>query len=302
MVAGTEVHGLLSLARRYRTAVPYFKDSAFENLIDIFLKQRERMELQYRLRWHGGDTGLEDWGVINLLHRFRNKKCAIRRDRIYSLLPLCKEAKKFKVDYEVSEAEVMRQVLNIQKDSICLCSAAIAAHALGPWDFPKLEPNASEEPFAEIHMYACALGSTVCPFCPNWVPSSWRRRRGVVFCFATACPDTPGHLFLEQPDPNTQSDGNDAGTGDHSSESIHVQRRQNNKSQLLCKNGAGISALQSQWKHVYHLRFTLRALVDVLWDDASTGDLGLNACGNLWPSDSNQRTTDEARLRLCSNG
>jgi hypothetical protein len=35
LVAGTQTHDLFSLASRFRTAVPYFQDSAFENIVDI---------------------------------------------------------------------------------------------------------------------------------------------------------------------------------------------------------------------------------------------------------------------------
>lgn len=149
-------------------------------------------------------------------------------------------------------------------------------------------------------MYASALNSAVCLYCSNWVPFSWTRKKGLVFCLGTTCVDTQGHLFWEQPDavdhPNVPGETSCSLTG-----SVYVQVRQNNKSQLLCNNQAGISILQSQWKHVYLLRFTLRMLIEIFQDDTTTSDLDLNACGNLWPNDSNQRTSDEAKLRLCKD-
>jgi len=254
----------------------------------------------YRARRLDMDTGLKDWSVVQLLHRFRNKKCATRRDRIYSLLALCHEAKTLEVDYGISEEQVLRQVLALWEESTCLCSATITTHALAPWDFTALEDDLVEKPFAELHMYASTLSSSTCAFCLNWVPFSWTRKKGLVFCLRTACPDTQGHLFWEHLDDNDRPIASDAGASQRSMPgSIYMQLRQNNKSHWLCRNEAGIYIVSSQWKHVYLLRFTLRMLVEVLQGDSTTGDLDLNACGNLWPSKSNHRTSDEARLRLC---
>ncbi|KAH8725616.1 heterokaryon incompatibility protein-domain-containing protein [Phaeosphaeriaceae sp. PMI808] len=297
VVAGYEVHGLVPLAAKYRAAVVFFKDSPFENLVDILLQKRIRME---RMQMMEVATGLEGWGIINLLHRFRNKNCAIRRDRIYSLLALSKESQALRVDYDVPEKQLLRQVLNVRESSICLCSTAIVAHALAPWEFPVTEDGVSEAPFAELYLYTCTLSSAVCPFCSNWVPFSWTRKKGAVFCLGTICPDTPGHLFWEHTD---EKKGSSA--VDHSlkstpvSGSIHLQLRRNNKSKLLCEEGAGLSITQSQWKNIYLLRFSFQVLIEVLQEDSETGGLGLNACRNLWPSESDKASPEQARLKLC---
>jgi hypothetical protein len=294
VLARHEAHGLTSLARIFRAGVHNFKENAFESLIDMVLQKRSRR------RWRQDDnTGLEGWSIINLLHRFRHKKCAIQRDRIYSLLALSKEAKLLTVDYDVPEAEVMRHVLGTCSSSICLCSAAIVAHALAPWDFESTEASTGV-PFAELHMYASALSSATCPFCFNWVPFSWTRKKGSVFCLGTACSDTPGHLFWEQPNVTGASDQSQScEVPEQNLDSIHLQLRQNNKSQPLCKQSAGVTVTQSQWKHVYMLQFTFEKLIEILLNDSGPSDLGLNACGNLWPNDSNRGTAGEGRLRLC---
>jgi hypothetical protein len=296
VLAGTEAHGLTSLARIFRAAIHNFKENAFESLIDMVLQKRNQRRGQ-----EGGNTGLEGWGIINLLDRFRHKKCAIRRDRIYSLLALSKEAETLNVDYDVPEKEIMHHVLATCGSSVCLCSAGIVAHALAPWEH---EPNKASTytPFAELHMFASALSSATCPFCFNWVPFSWTRREGLVFCLGTACPDTPGHLFWEQhsSDNNTSEKLRSCNTSKQNLKSIHLQLRQNNKSQLLCKQGAGINIIQSEWKHMYLLQFTFEKLVETLLNDSGPGDLGLNACENLWSNESNRRISGEGRLRLCT--
>ncbi|KAF1850460.1 HET-domain-containing protein [Cucurbitaria berberidis CBS 394.84] len=289
LVAGRSTHDLFSLAIKFRSAVLYFRENAFENIVDVLLQQRLS---QYR------ETSLKTWGVVNVLHRFRNKKCTIRRDRIYSLLALCKEGKNLTVDYDVPEEHLMRQVLSLRESSMCFCSAAVVSHALSPWEFPSDNTVADKAMFVETHMYACALSSAVCPFCSNWVPFSWTRKKGLVFCLGTSCPDTQCHLFWEQPESieNPNPDQQNLSTV---SSSIYAQSRQNNKSQLLCEEGAGIEIKQSEWRHVYVLRFTFRSIVEMLQEDLTTSDLGLNACRNLWPHATSGQVSGQGPLRFC---
>ncbi len=334
VVAGTTVHNLISLAIKFRSAVPYFRDNWFENLIDIFIKQRheevKRTQIHGKYSAHRENLEFETWGVVNLLHRFKNKNCAIRRDRIYSLLALCKEGAQLKVDYSVRDEQLMRQVLSLRESSMCFCSAGVVANALSPWEFETHEDEGGEKaleqrPFAQVHMYAYALTSAVCPFCSNWVPFSWTRKKGLVFCLGLACPDTQGHIFWEQEQSpcnakNTKANettatatGNqEAPTAEPTGEapatataeqkpgSFYRQSRQNNKSQLLCHENRGISVRKSEWPHVYQLQFTLRVLVEMLKEDLTTGDLGLNACGNLWPNPESKAASGLQRLQLCA--
>jgi hypothetical protein len=116
-----------------------------------------------------------------LLHRFRNKDCAIRRDWIYSLLALCKEGRNLQVNYNVSDKQLFREVLELRQSSICLCSVAIVRLALGPWNITPSENDHSDISFAEMHMDTCALTSTACLFCSNWVPFLWTKKRASYF-------------------------------------------------------------------------------------------------------------------------
>ncbi|KAF2028355.1 hypothetical protein EK21DRAFT_90773 [Setomelanomma holmii] len=145
VVAGVASHGLLALANKYRSAVPYFRENSFENLVDILLRRVGRRA--------SNDTGLEKWGIVNLLYRFRDKNCAVRRDRVYSLLALSKEGETLAVDYDASHEQLLRQVLRTRECSMCLCSTAIVAHTLSPWNFTPIETEHFEPPFAELHMW-----------------------------------------------------------------------------------------------------------------------------------------------------
>jgi hypothetical protein len=292
VAVGFEAHGLLSLARKFRTAIAYSRDTLFEKLIDIRIAHKNWSYVDQRTWLVHGGTGLEDWSIVNLLHRFRHKECTIRRDRIYSLLALSKEGRMIQVNYDLAEDEVMRQVLSIRANSICLCSTAIVAHALAPWDFEAMKDHEEDSQFAELDMYACTLSSTACPFCAHWVPFSWTRKKGLVFCFETACPDTPGHFFWEQSD--TIAASNEA----EQEGNIYLQLRKNNTSRLLCENGLGLCITQSDQVHMFKLWFTFRTFIEALLDDTGTSDLGLNACRNLWPTDSSRKTTGESTLRI----
>lgn len=294
MLAGIEAHGLIALAKTYRSAVHFHSDSAFENIVDVIFRKEDRNTEEDPF-----GQGLENWGLVNLLHRFRHKDCAMRRDRVYSLLALSKEGQALNVDYHIPEEQILRQVLSLRDSSICLCSTAIVAHALAPWEFDTATRDA-EAPFAKVHMYASALGPTGCPFCANWVPSSWKKMNGRVFCLCTTCPDTQGHIFWERKQQRDSAAlGDNFVEGEQTSDLIHIQLRRNNKSQLLCKEGRGVSVARSEWTHVYLLQFTLRTLIALLLHDPEVGDMGLNACGNLWPSQANQGTAAEGRLGLC---
>jgi hypothetical protein len=254
LIAGTQTHHFFTLARQFRAAVPYFQDNAFENIVDVLMLQAARRQQPGISR--NDATGLWRWGVVNLLHRFRNKKCTMRRDRIYSLLALCKEGMNLKVDYDVSEEHLLRQVLSLRPSSMCFCSASVLSHALSPWDFASCNDRLDSAPFIETHMYAFALNSAICPSCWNWVPSSWKRKKGIVFCLSTVCPDTQGHVFWEQQE-TIESSSFIEHVSLQPQGPVHVQARQNNKSELLCEEGAGLNIKQTKWRDVYLLQFTL---------------------------------------------
>jgi hypothetical protein len=296
LVAGRQTHDFFTLASKFRAAVPYFRDNAFENIVDILMLQADHRQQPDISR--NDATGLWKWGVVNLLHRFRNKKCTIRRDRIYSLLALCKEGRNLKVDYDVSEEHLLRQVLSLRPSSTCFCSASVLSHALSPWDFTSCNGRLDLAPFIETHMYGLILKSAVCPSCSNWVPFSWMRKKGIVFCFNTVCPDTQDHMFWERQE-TTESSSFIEQISLQPRGPVHVQARQNNKSQLLCEEGAGLNIKQTEWRDTYLLQFTLRTLVEMLGEEYATSDLGLNACERMWPKASRVPVSGEGRLSFC---
>lgn len=309
IVSGFTAHSLMSLARKWRNNVLHHSDKPFENLVDIVLQKKSSRTKT---------NALSSSGLVNLLHRFRNKDCAIRRDRVYSLLALCQEGKNLIVDYNVSDQEVMRQVLGLRPEAMCFCSAAIVSHALGPWLSSEISDD--DKPLVETYMLARTLQSAVCQSCSNWVPFSWTRKKGLVFCLGTNCADLQGHLFLEYTGHLSRSIPTDSNTNSNNSESndtstslpsispdpcIHVlaQHRETNKSTLLTSPSTFPSAITftpTPWSNIHLARFTFRGLVMILHRDLATSDLGLSACKNMWPVEGDEASGNSGTgLRFC---
>jgi hypothetical protein len=68
--------------------------------------------------------------LIHLLYFFRFQSCHVPRDRIFSLLGLCREGTNLKVDYSISHHDLALRVLASCIDSFCLCAIRIVYDAL----------------------------------------------------------------------------------------------------------------------------------------------------------------------------
>ncbi|KAF2678775.1 hypothetical protein K458DRAFT_316272, partial [Lentithecium fluviatile CBS 122367] len=96
VLAGSSRHELRSLARIIQNQTfSYLGHNGFEHFADILADKKE----------------LKNWSLINLLRHFRDKKCAIKRDRVYSLLALCGEGRELDVDYSISDRELLVYIL-----------------------------------------------------------------------------------------------------------------------------------------------------------------------------------------------
>jgi hypothetical protein len=68
--------------------------------------------------------------LLYLLNCFQFQDCHIDRDRIFSLLGLCKDGANFHVDYSISDYRLALNILAFCSDSFCLCAISIVAKAL----------------------------------------------------------------------------------------------------------------------------------------------------------------------------
>lgn len=74
---------------------------------------------------------LRNQGIIELLYRFRNKRCEVPRDRVFSLLSLCEPSQAVEVDYAIPVGSLVYNILERVAAPLCMCSALLVAHALG---------------------------------------------------------------------------------------------------------------------------------------------------------------------------
>jgi hypothetical protein len=68
--------------------------------------------------------------LICLLHHFQYQQCHVERDRIFSLLGLCKSGLELKVDYSIPDYDLVQNVLDHCGDSFCLCAVHTVSEAL----------------------------------------------------------------------------------------------------------------------------------------------------------------------------
>jgi hypothetical protein len=69
--------------------------------------------------------------LYQLLSRFRFQKCHIRRDRIFSLLALCRLDTSIDVDYSSADIDVVINVLKSCESQFCLCLVDLITTTLG---------------------------------------------------------------------------------------------------------------------------------------------------------------------------
>jgi hypothetical protein len=69
-------------------------------------------------------------GLFYLLHKFKDQRCEIPRDRIFSLLGLCKEGSTLEVNYKSSHGALALHILRNCGQSFCICAIRIVATAL----------------------------------------------------------------------------------------------------------------------------------------------------------------------------
>jgi hypothetical protein len=71
-----------------------------------------------------------DMNLFDLLHRFRHQQCEIPRDRIFSLLALCKS--NIKVDYVCSSEELGWDIVKSRPKAFCICIVYLIGLVLAP--------------------------------------------------------------------------------------------------------------------------------------------------------------------------
>jgi len=78
--------------------------------------------------------------LASLLLTFRDKKCSVARDRIFSLLALCSETHAITVDYGCSGLELVYSIMKSNEHTLCACSTLVVMQSLAP-EIDNLQPN-----------------------------------------------------------------------------------------------------------------------------------------------------------------
>jgi len=199
-------------------------------------------------------------GLLALLRHFSGKCCAIRRDRIYSLLALCKGGEKIKVDYDEPDIKLIMQVLDACKEEVCFCSAATVARIVKGPEFLRLEKEAYDVTLTyDFKLQAYSSDLEVCPSCSQQIR---RSKPGVYFCLSCdsdICKDWQGHLFWDN------SSCEDAVNPSRRRDLRWSAREDMRRARVLCRKGQGIEIKREEVEgDIYTLRFSLGTLVDVM--------------------------------------
>jgi hypothetical protein len=192
--------------------------------------------------------------LLQLLSRYRDKQCAIERDRIFSLLAICNEGAYFEVDYNCSDRQLLREVLNVSSLSPCICSAEVALSGIDISAMSREDLN--DEYFVSFAMNPTHIirwnssnysGTRQCTVCQFDMDKSWNYRDGLIFCLSFVCHEIRGHLFWEEQSP-TEGD-------------IYCIGHSSTDSTPLGRIGHWVNVEIDACKELYTISFTLSALL-----------------------------------------
>jgi hypothetical protein len=216
------------------------------------------------------------WGLLKLLKHFSGKCCALRRDRIYSLLALCTGGEKIRVDYDGPDIELIMQVIDACKDQMCFCSVATVARVIKGRGYPCLNKEDYVVPVAHVFkLRAYSSDLEVCPSCCQPMPRSDGKQQFAAYfclqCNSDICGDWQGHLFWgnshydETTDPSGLND------------ILWFAKKDIRNSRILCRRGQGVDITREGSDDIYALRFSLGALVDVMYESFKDEQLSFSS-------------------------
>lgn len=182
--------------------------------------------------WEYLTTSLEreEESLIRTLHTYRNKKCSVVHDRIFSLLALCEDGKNVVVDYGKPTPQLLVDIIRSCASSLCFCAVATVAKALDMekdisnhtrtscnwlYDYGiqiqlfSVWPGSRDRypPHRQAKLSRTFLGRIVlshdmtisprmCPHCFTPIPERFSQYKGRIFCLKSACRRL-SHLYWE---------------------------------------------------------------------------------------------------------
>lgn len=221
-----------------------------------------------------------DWDLLLVLKHFQGKCCALRRDRIYSLLSLCRNGDQIKVDYNASDNEVIVQVLDACHEELCFCSAATVARIVGGPNLPLLEEEAYLFPIKRVfQLQGITIDSKTCALCSTPLPTSWQNFSGVYFCLkgsSAVCTESHGHFFWDcSPKEHNEQPTFDCNCFYYQANGVGAYYT---RSRPLARRGRGIEIARAEASDIYTLYFTLGALVDMIHEGTYLKIISSHVC------------------------
>jgi hypothetical protein len=136
--------------------------------------------------------------LFRLLALFRNKECAVKRDRIFSLLSLSEENLNWVVDYDIPDALLFARIVQAQPaDTMCLCSCSLLSSILDTRIF--LQQESFRGPVnAEMVFEKHTTNFMNCVACNIDLPEHWSIPVPTyIFCLNLLCDKLRGHLYSD---------------------------------------------------------------------------------------------------------
>lgn len=226
--------------------------------------------------------------LFRLLALFRNKGCSIKRDRIFSLLSLCEQNLNWKIDYDVSDAELYKRIIReTSNNMVCLCSCWLLSNILDTQIFlhePSFGKTFEERLYsgnivATMFLFPHTTNMLRCTTCqadlaergPIPVPT-------YIFCLTQICEKLRGHLYSDgQNQYLWYASEHESGLDGISGENFRVNWGSS-------KTGAPVN-LQLNYMGLAQLIEALRV------NDTHGGAWAFNLCDKVWNGEATERFT-----------
>lgn len=240
------------IARPEKLAKLYTRNLRFTQEFKSF---RQLMSIAMKLEF----TDVTNLTLVELLQQMQHKQCFFPRDKIYSLLSLCKDGRSMDVDYDQPDAAFLFDTFHRFSVS-CLCMAKLFTDCVvQPLDsFEGQRDTHSEKIIAEMRFKSVKIktfrttgnGYHMCSYCAGYL-GRYIQRDYHVFCLHKICANAPGHLLWMQSHPHVlQYQG------------LDPDLRPKTLQPIVANWGLIYASNTTPEEHV--LRFTLKGLADIV--------------------------------------
>ncbi|KAG9189253.1 hypothetical protein G6011_06121 [Alternaria panax] len=149
--------------------------------------------------------------LINFFHDLPGRQSHFVHDRVFSLLSLASDASSVKVDYNMSQAELLHQVMSVYKTKMCICTWFFVADMLDCYHVP--DPKGHNNKIGTTPIFRIPMQSVQTDFVMGENPTDWYdacsqcgtkvpsfdKEIETTFCIKSLCYNIrAGHLYVHQ--------------------------------------------------------------------------------------------------------